>query len=167
MRMRFRNDGWHYADLKSHGWRFAEHLGEQGDYVYGSWCKTQEELDQDKKWWDEVPPAQPGDVWRVRWYKQEGEGPIAGYAICCIGCGKVHSWTTANNCSQKYETSYTDKDGEHKYFTCPHSGTGSCWEWSGSAEEGTLTASPSLQVVAHKPGDCNWHGYITNGLLYT
>jgi hypothetical protein len=52
-----------------------------------------------KKRWNETPPAQPGDVWRVRWYRQNrqnNDGPIAGYDICCPRCRQVHAWTTAH-----------------------------------------------------------------------
>jgi hypothetical protein len=100
------------------------------------------------------PPAQPGDIWRLRWYKQGGEGPIAGYAICCPKCGEVHHWTQAANCARTVDTSSGVK-------VCAHSGTGSCWTWTGSAEEGTLTADPSL----HASGACGWHGWLKNGVL--
>lgn len=150
--MRFRTDGWHYADLKAHGWTAETYFAHR--------TITEEE----KKEWDDCPKAEPGDVWRIRWHSHGGDGPIAGYAICCIGCGHVHAWTTASNCNLKFQTNWRDDKGvDHPYWTCPHSGTGSCWEWSGSAEEGTLTAKPSLQVIAINPGDCNWHGYIENG----
>jgi hypothetical protein len=121
---------------------------------------------------DATPPAEPGDVWRVRWGGAEhppGGGPIAGYEICCTTCKHVHAWTTATNCStrREFEWSYVDKDGvtqSGKGWTCAHSGTGSCWTWTGSAEENTLSASPSLWSVPEK-GGCGFHGYLTDGVL--
>lgn len=104
-----------------------------------------------------ITDQQPGDVWRIHWYKQDGQGPVAGYAICCPGCGKIHHWTTANNCKTKGQ-----KDPAYPYM-CTHSGVGSCWDWTGSAEGNTLTGRPSLQVTAD---DCHWHGYLTNGKLH-
>lgn len=111
-----------------------------------------------------IEPARPGDTWRVRWkatIEQEAqgisEGPIAGYAICCPKCLQVHFWTTALNCA-----SLRPLPGGGS--VCDHSGVGSCWAWTGSAEDGTLTASPSLHSVAEK-GGCGWHGFLTNGEL--
>lgn len=101
-----------------------------------------------------VEPAQPGDCWRAHWHALSGVGPIAGYAICCPKCLQVHSWTSARNCKP-----------------CPHQGIGSCWQWSGSAEDGTLTASPSLHALAKGPKvgidghGCGWHGWLQNGEL--
>lgn len=149
--MRFRTDGWHYADLKCAGItpeKFAEWHGPNQVEAYKNF-----------------PAAEPGDIWRIHWYAPEGQqGPIAGYAICCPKCKRVHAWTTATNCSQKtIERSYTDKDGKVvKYKSCPHEGTGSCWNWSGSAENNTLTASPSL---FNQAPDCGWHGWLQNGVL--
>jgi hypothetical protein len=107
-----------------------------------------------------TPPVQPGDTWRVRWYAPEGrEGPIAGYAIGCPTCGMVHAWTTANNCQAGRRAI-----GTTSITVCEHSGTGSCWQWSGSAEAGTLTASPSLHSVLAL-GGCGFHGFLTGGVL--
>lgn len=113
----------------------------------------------------DVEPAQPGDCWRVRWARtvdmpEGAEGAIAGYAICCPKCKQVHNWTSARNCPRV--------DG-----VCKHSGLGSCWTWTGSAEEGTLTASPSLHSLdddndggaADNGTGCGWHGYLRNGEL--
>jgi hypothetical protein len=154
VQMRFRTDGWHFADMKSHG----------TEYVWG-----------DKEVFDITPTAEPGDVWRIHWAAAGTDGvidsvrdkdlvgPLAGYAICCIKCGHVHVWTTANNCSSPVEKTYKDSDGNDKtYKSCIHSGTGSCWNWTGSAEDNTLTATPSLQCL--QP-DCNFHGFITNGVV--
>ena len=94
------------------------------------------------------PAPKPGDTWLIRWYRPGGaEGPIAGYAICCPGCRKVHDWTTATNCKP-----------------CSHQGISSCWTWTGSAEANVLTASPSLHSVKDL-GGCGWHGHLINGVL--
>jgi hypothetical protein len=132
---RFRTDGFHIADLKAQG-------------------KAREEWFE-ATLWDPIPPAELGDVWRIHWAKCNDaghtiDGPLAGYAIFCPKCHTVHCWTTATNCAQKAGTS------------CPHEGTGSCWTWSGSAESGTLTASPSLHCVLEL-GGCGWHGWLNNG----
>jgi hypothetical protein len=119
-----------------------------------------------------VEPAQPGDVWRSRWalsldQKAAGmtEGPIAGYSICCPKCLAVHHWGTALNCEPKIPWSVTGTDGQVYTGTkCRHSGEGSCWNWTGSAEDGTLSASPSLHCI-ETAGGCGWHGHLTNGLL--
>lgn len=143
--MRFRTDSWYIADKKAAG---MEHH---------AWIC---ELEQ----WNETPKAEPGDVWRIHWHG----GPIAGYAICCIGCRRVHAWTTALNCAQRFQQFHKDSEGKDiPYWTCPHQGTGSCWNWSGSAEEGTLTASPSLKVEPIGESPCDWHGYIQNGDIHT
>lgn len=106
---------------------------------------------------EDVPPAEPGDTWEVRWYgkgrsgtPEYVEGPIAGYAICCPKCRQVHRWTGALNCQPRDE-----------HGSCRHSGKGSCWAWTGDAAAGTLTASPSL----HATGACGWHGWLQNGDL--
>lgn len=119
---------------------------------------------EETKWFEReelagVEPAQPGDCWRSRWavtVDQQAagmtEGPIAGYDLCCPKCLAVHHWGTARNCSQKV--------GDY----CVHYGVGSCWNWTGSAEDGTLSASPSLHCDI-SIGGCGWHGYLTNGEL--
>jgi hypothetical protein len=150
MQMRFRTDGWHFADYKIAGVT-PEQMRE--------WNYDAESI----ALYVAMPPAEPGDVWRVRWHSAFGDGPIAGYAICCPKCRRVHAWTTATNCSQQRDASWTDKDGvEQKYKTCVHSGVGSCWDWSGSAEGNTLTARPSL---LNQAPDCGFHGWLTNGVL--
>jgi hypothetical protein len=98
---------------------------------------------------DATPAAQPGDAWEIRWYKKDGEGPLAGYAICCPKCKAIHAWTQANNCSKRPDKGH-----------CSHSGVSSCWDWTGSAEAGTLTAKPSL--LCHT---CGFHGWLTDGIL--
>lgn len=47
---------------------------------------------------------------------------------------------------------------------CQHSGVGSCWVWTGSAEANTLHASPSLHALKEK-GACGYHGFLQNGIL--
>ncbi len=128
-RIRFRTDGNHWADLKAGGLT-AEQFREE-------WKETGVSAEE----FEATPKAEPGDTWRIQWYASEGEGPLAGYAICCPGCGRLHYWTTANNCKP-----------------CTHSGKSSCWQWTGSAEQGTLTARPSLLSNA-----CGWHGFLTDG----
>lgn len=119
----------------------------------------------EKAGFDALEPALPGDIWRLSWHRNEGEGPTAGYAICCPLCKQLHYWTTATNCGTQYETSYTDSKGvAHKSMTCTHSGEGSCWNWTGSAEEGTLSASPSLHCVKDL-GGCGWHGWLQDGVM--
>lgn len=145
--MRFRADGWHYAE-KNANFTDAE-LTEQGYDIAAVRA---------------VPIPEPGDVWRIYWHKSDESAPdvLAGYAICCPRCKGVHCWTMASNCQfQIVEHTYTDDAGvEHKYKVCGHSGSGSCWQWSGSAEANTLTAHPSL--LNH---GCGWHGFLTDGSL--
>ncbi len=153
VKMRFRTDGWHYADMKAKG----------TDYL--PYCQT----DEQKKYWNETPVAEPGDVWRIHWsaydeaIQQNIDGPLAGYAICCLKCKGVHAWTTANNCNQPIERSYiNEKSEEVKYQSCVHNGVGSCWNWTGSAEDNQLSGTPSLLVT---DGVCGFHGFLTNGIL--
>jgi len=150
--MRFRTDGVHYADLKAAG-RTLE------DY-----CAPQAPTEEERRHWDATPKAERGDVWRVFWYHGEQgkqiDDQIAGYDICCVACGRVHACTTALNCNQKIPKPW----GE----SCQHiESRTSCWIWSGSAEQGTLTASPSLLVVQSRcPWGCGWHGFIQNGDIH-
>jgi hypothetical protein len=137
-RMRFRSDAWHFADHKR-----KSHSREQ----LSSWHYTPEQIAMIEG----IAPAQPGDTWRVHWYAAEGLGPICGYAICCPRCTEIHLWSTASNCASRIPDT----------ASCAHSGVGSCWQWSGSAEDGTLTAQPSLYAV----NACGWHGWLTNGEL--
>lgn len=130
--MRFRTDSRYIAEAKALGRPYAVFYG------------TREQ-------WKATPPAEPGDAWRTRWY---GSDAVAGYDIGCPKCRQVHGWTTAGNCASRRKL----PDGG---TTCDHMGVGSCWTWTGSAEEGTLSASPSL----HATGACGWHGFLTNGEL--
>lgn len=135
--IRFRDDSPHVAQMRFKGTPWEPYM----DYIT-------------KESFDATPLPQPGDIWRSLWYQSPEEKAagkprvIAGYAICCPKCGDIHVWTTATNCSSR-------KNG-----VCSHSGVGSCWEWTGSAEEGTLTASPSL--LCH---ECGYHGWLRNGQL--
>ena len=131
-RIRFRKDRSHDATLKAEGVTVEKYRDE--------WNTGADRV----ALFEATLEAEPGDTWRIRWYAEDGEGPIAGYAICCPRCGQVHYWTTALNCKP-----------------CPHQGKSSCWQWSGSAEAGTLTASPSL--FAQRA--CGWHGWLRNGEL--
>lgn len=130
--MKFRTDGVTIAQLKAHG---------------------EERLDfYSIEDWDKTPAAIPGDVWRLNWHHEvdgvQVDNQIAGYAICCPKCKEVHYWTSANNCGRS--------DG-----SCAHEkARTSCWDWTGSAEDNSLSATPSLLN-----NTCGWHGYLTNGEL--
>lgn len=90
-----------------------------------------------------VERAETGDVWRMAL----GDGRVVGYALTCplAACpAGVHLWSHAADCG-------ADRNAHL-----------SCWTWSGSPEDGTLTASPSLWVQAER-GGCGWHGYLRNG----
>lgn len=124
---------------------------------------------QDRKKWDPLylrllndpafEPAQPGDVWRIRWvegdprrqtYRHDApdDWPIGGYALWCPNeaCDYgVHVWDHAMDCPAPFGA-------------CKYNRT-SCWEWSGTPEDGTLTAHPSLWVK----GGCGWHGFLRSG----
>jgi len=96
------------------------------------------EPDQDWSHTLAVPPAEPGDVWRFG----------GAYALTCPNeaCDQgVHAWDHAWDCRPNARK-------------C----SGTCWNWSGSPEDGTLTAQPSLHVLAEK-GGCGWHGWLRNG----
>lgn len=168
MRMRFRTDGWHYADMKAAGETFEQH--HRPDEFYGV---NEGQYEVWKKFFDDTPKAEPGDVWRI-FYGHGVDGVqvddwVAGYAICCIGCGRVHNWTSALNCGQKVKRAYQDTQGNRQeYETCIHQEQHtSCWSWTGDAEAGTLTAASSLQVVADRcPWHCGWHGFIQNGDIH-
>jgi hypothetical protein len=93
----------------------------------------------------DIAPAELGDVWPIT----SSDGSTIGYILTCPNpaCSRgVHAWTHAGNC-------------EHRDHA-PHQ---SCWTWTGSPEDGTLTATPSLQVIASGPGDCSWHGWLRAG----
>ena len=146
LRMRFRTDSYYWADMKA-----------RGTDAHGVGGYTAKDLAD----FDEGPAAARGDVWRIRWYREDGNGPLAGYAICCPKCGFVHVFTTAGNCEVgRHEVKYQGNDGkEHSYYSCQHYETGSCWVWTGSAEDNTLSAAPSLAITV----GCLWHGWLENG----
>lgn len=109
--------------------------------------------------------AQDGDVWRVVWTGEDSwrsgvgpdEGPLAGYVLTCPApnCEEgVHLWVLASNCECR------DKDTGK----CCHAGVGTCWTWTGTPEEGNLTASPSLFARGAK---CEWHGWLRDGVMQT
>lgn len=152
VQMRFRTDGWNWADQD-----IAAMSDEKIIEIYGA-----DELARVRA----TPPAEPGDVWRVFWYRENESEPqqLAGYAICCPKCRRIHDWTRANNCHwNETEHSWTDDAGKiHRYKVCGHSGKGSCWNWSGNAEQNNLTAQSSLWNQAP---DCGWHGWLTDGVL--
>jgi hypothetical protein len=138
VRMKFREHGSHVADLKA-----------QGRY----W--TPEATAVSLEMWNSIAAAEPGDVFRIRWSVTDA---VAGYAICCVRCKKVHYWTSALNCALR------KPEGLGLGF-CGHDGIGSCWVWTGSAEENNLTASPSLHSVLDRDG-CGFHGWLQNGRLW-
>lgn len=147
--MRVRTDSWYVA-----GWKRAALVGGRDDVA--------EDILNDP-----IPAAELGDVWVIRFdgdSTQSHDGkpddwPIVGYAMTCPieSCEQgVHDWTWAHNCGQKLP------EGGSR---CAHMrDRTSCWTWTGSAEDGTLSATPSL----HSPtdlGGCGFHGYLTNGVL--
>jgi hypothetical protein len=147
--VRVRTDAWMVA-----GWKRAASLGVAD--VAGSIRKSR------------TPVARLGDVWVVRFVASDdpgitttvrsAKGPIVGYALTCPNeaCTfGVHDWTWTNNCDQKLP----------KGSRCAHMrDRTSCWTWTGSPADGTLSASPSL----HSPtdlGGCGWHGHLRNGQM--
>jgi hypothetical protein len=146
-RIRFRSDNRYIAEQKALGRGFER---------VASWAT--------RDLFDATPAAEPGDIWRVYWYSLEAPGhlgPPAGYDICCITCRRVHSWNTATNCASR-KPIREEGTGKVIGYTCAHSGVSSCWQWTGSAEEGTLTASPSL-YSREDLGGCGYHGFLRNG----
>lgn len=146
----------------------------------GPWCPPDWVTDDEA---EATPPPEPGDAWRIGWYMQEGEAtedfirtyrrrygdasippesnvPLAGFAICCIKCGEVHHWTSANNCStRKQLPPWKDQAGvEHPGggYTCQHiEDRTSCWTWTLDADGRPLTARASL--LCHI---CGYHGFL-------
>lgn len=157
VRVRFRDDGWIVAD-------------DAAAFIRGDKLLFNHPVEE----LIGIEPAKPGDIWRSRWYASElrdgqyvqVDGPLAGYAICCPKCLHVHSWNQATNCVFELQPrEWTKLDGTvESYNVCGHNGKGSCWNWTGSAEDGTLSASPSLHSNEAK-GGCGWHGFLTNGLM--
>lgn len=142
VKMRFRTDGAWHADWHARLLRndtLPEHVAESLDRIKAT------------------PPAEPGDVWRMTW---SGEADVlAGYIICCPRCLLLHHWCQANNCTVGPKCE--DCRCTH---SCTKAGTlGSCWSWTGVAEENSLSASPSLHASGE--GSCGWHGWLRNGEL--
>lgn len=156
-RIRFRTDGITEAELH------RDHLAGKPVHACDSdYCRDHrdERCPYHREAWEAVPPAAPGDTWRLTFHPgidaPEGtEGPLAGYAICCPGCGDLHYWSSAANCATRRETA-------GGFVTCDHQQQRtSCWTWTGNAEDGTLSAYASL----HASRACGWHGWLTDGVL--
>jgi len=142
--MRLRRDNWHTA-----GQRRARDLGALDT---SSW---------DREWamrLFQVPAALVGDVWRVAVHDDDGR--CHGFVLTCpvVSCDQgVHAWHHGSKCPARRSRSNPCALGDRP-------GMDSCWTWTGSAEAGTLTATPSL----HSPladGGCGFHGFLTNGVL--
>lgn len=142
--MRFRADDRWIAEAKALGRPYKDYFGT-------------------RKKWDSTPAAEPGDTWRILFYAPKGEPKdrLAGYDIACPKCRHVHGWTSARNCGSRRERII----GGETYTMCDHQvAREPCWTWTGSAEDGTLSASPSLHCDA-SIGGCGYHGFLTNGVL--
>lgn len=110
--------------------------------------------------------ARPGDAWALIGGGWAAPGVVGGYVLCCPleACeSAVHPWTHAYNCPRAKSRAGACKRGQSP------PGQDSCWVWSGTARDGTLTAEPSLHVVAvidGKPtGGCGFHGFLRQGVL--
>jgi len=107
--------------------------------------------------------AAPGDVWEISINPDNDrqhscvphEGwTVVGYTLWCPNeaCPfGTHEWTHAHDCKPY--------DG----VPCKNGGP-SCWTWTGSPLDGTLTASPSL-YSPRDIGGCGWHGHLNAGEL--
>lgn len=117
---------------------------------------------------DSGEEARPGDVWILRqppgqpnqrsWDESHPDWPIIGYAMTCplASCEHgLHAWDHAHSCP-------AGKSEGGVVQPCEKGPDRGCWDWSGSAYDGTLTASPSLHCVAEL-GGCGWHGHLVNG----
>jgi hypothetical protein len=155
--MHRRTDSWHEA-----GYKRAILLGARVD------PRIDGPPHWDQRWLDMVNDgnfavAEPGDVWQARVdshlsgvttsYSDDVTWPIGGYVLVCplercqFG---AHLWTHASDCPGR------------SGGTCKRGGADSCWRWSGSIEDGDLTAEPSLYIPAVR-GGCGWHGYLIHG----
>ena len=130
--MRLRTDSLHIA-----GWKRSAELGARQVDPDDNDVSTHPD-------YAAIEPAQPGDVWILR----NQNGGIVGYGLTCPNeaCDQgAHAWDHARDCPHRYE-----RDAPP------------CWTWTGSIEDGTLTATPSLHVVKEW-GGCGWHGWLRNG----
>ena len=122
--------------------------------------------------------ARVGDVWPIRespdGMTPEGRGPfvlttcrtdvdwpVTHYALVCpkhLCPDGVHAWHHAYDCPAGDTFGAPCKVG---------AGRRSCWNWSGSIEEGNLTAAPSLQVLPSDPPGktCEYHGFLQQGVM--
>jgi hypothetical protein len=140
-KIRARTGSPHYAELAANLDKAREVYGDRHD-IFTLITQTE--------------PAKPGDTWRLTW--SERGGNLAGYAICCPKCKQVHYWAQANNCTADV------RNGVCKHARATDGGElGSCWQWTGTAEDGTLTAQPSL--FASGVGECGYHGWLSDGVL--
>jgi hypothetical protein len=107
---------------------------------------TVSHIAHDPEYFD-IPAAQEGDVWRLT----SAAGNLRGYALACpeqsceLG---AHGWDHARDCADRGNAEAP-----------------SCWNWTGTPEDGTLTASPSLHCVKEW-GGCGWHGWLQNGVMH-
>lgn len=124
------------------GWRRARiHKATKPATADDHWTETEDER--------AVPSAKEGDVWAL--------ADRTGYWLTCPreNCDQgVHLWHHGVDCPT------------HGVTTPEHP---SCWTWTGSPEDGTLTANPSLQVLTTANGQpthgCGFHGWLKNGVL--
>lgn len=124
---------------------------------------------------DGFEPARDGDVWRIRghaelrgraddgslftsminsWGEDHPTWPVIGYGLTCPNRACLeggHRWTHAHDCRGLYGEPCKAGPGRL-----------SCWEWTGSPEDGNLSASPSLFIDWD---GCGWHGFLTSGAM--
>lgn len=110
--------------------------------------------------------ARPGDVWVLR--QQPGDAslrswrndpevadwPVTGYGLVCPdeGCDAgVHCWDHASDCPGRYKGGFCKNGGP------------SCWRWTGTPEDDTLTGEPSLLIRGEST--CGWHGHLRSGQM--
>lgn len=142
--MRLRTDSWYWAGIHR-----AVLNGGLGAPALQGWGELQSDFDA-------TPIAELGDVWRSGGFASNQFG---GYVLTCpetVRCSVgVHPWWHAYDCPAGRLTDGVCKRG---------AGRDSCWDWSGSPENGTLTALPSLHVLVER-GGCGWHGYLRDGVM--
>ncbi len=143
--MRLRVDSMHIA-----GWKRAHDLN-------GCQCVPgQNHVAHDPEF-AHIEPAQEGDVWRLAGFMNRPE-TAGGYALTCPkrDCAEgVHRWWHAAGCPA----------GNDSDAACVHGADRtSCWTWTGTPEEGNLSANPSLWCMAER-GGCGWHGWLRDGSM--